>query len=582
MIKTTNYELEKPELTDAVGDFPASLSTTLDIVETALTTPTANIKGRKTAGAGKMEDLTAADVRTLLNVADGANAYVHPNHTGDVTSVGDGAQTIAANAVTETKIVNKAVTLAKMADMATESILGRKTAATGVPEVIAKADAKVLLDIDDLETSSSISQDIFGAFWDKGETPTLTRLNSAKGLTFNVGLDSSMVLNEFDTSSLFADFKEVTDAYGNEFIRIPKMYIKKVSDTNYMAWYISRKKFGDAYLPYCFWDFTNGKELDYVDVGKYPASLSSGKLESKSGTYPLVNTNIVNFRTYAQANGTGYQLLDVHTLDLLQVLCLIEFGTLDVQTKCLGYTSGQYSASHVATVSESAVNRIILANAYSDLFAVGQGVSCGTSLGGNQVFTNRTITSIDVYDVDNKAISFDGAAVNITAGNILYNSGYKNGSSVTSGVANIINTSGKHPFVWHGIESLWGNVYQFVDGININEHQAWVCKDAASYASNSFTAPYLQLSYVNGDTNGYVKSLGYDGNLPFANFPTVIGGDQVKYYADYYYQSTGQRIALFGGYWGNRRDAGLFCWRLGYASSNASLDVGGRLVRKAL
>jgi hypothetical protein len=34
-------------------------------------------------------------VRTLINVADGANAYVHPNHSGDVTSVADGAQTIA-------------------------------------------------------------------------------------------------------------------------------------------------------------------------------------------------------------------------------------------------------------------------------------------------------------------------------------------------------------------------------------------------------------------------------------------------------------------------------------------------------
>ena len=51
------------------------------------------------------------------NKLETSAAYVHPNHSGDVTSVADGAQTIAANAVTETKIINKAVTLAKLSDL---------------------------------------------------------------------------------------------------------------------------------------------------------------------------------------------------------------------------------------------------------------------------------------------------------------------------------------------------------------------------------------------------------------------------------------------------------------------------------
>lgn len=42
---------------------------------------------------GDPEDLTAANVRSILNVAEGANNYVHPNHSGDVTSTGDGATT---------------------------------------------------------------------------------------------------------------------------------------------------------------------------------------------------------------------------------------------------------------------------------------------------------------------------------------------------------------------------------------------------------------------------------------------------------------------------------------------------------
>ena len=42
-------------------------------------------------------------------------AYTHPNHTGDVTSVGDGATTISNNAVTTAKIINGAVTDDKLA-----------------------------------------------------------------------------------------------------------------------------------------------------------------------------------------------------------------------------------------------------------------------------------------------------------------------------------------------------------------------------------------------------------------------------------------------------------------------------------
>ncbi len=74
------------------------------------------------AAAGFM---AAADKTKLDGIATGANNYVHPNHTGDVTSVGDGATTIAAGAVT----------LAKMANMATSSLIYRKTAGSGAPEV---------------------------------------------------------------------------------------------------------------------------------------------------------------------------------------------------------------------------------------------------------------------------------------------------------------------------------------------------------------------------------------------------------------------------------------------------------------
>jgi len=97
---------------------------------------TGRIKGRSTVGTGDPEDLTAGQIRTLINVADGANNYSHPNHTGDVTSVGDGSQTIAADAVTNTKLDN----------MPTATFKGRVTAGTGDPEDLTGTQATTLID----------------------------------------------------------------------------------------------------------------------------------------------------------------------------------------------------------------------------------------------------------------------------------------------------------------------------------------------------------------------------------------------------------------------------------------------------
>jgi len=87
--------------------------------------------------ADKNKSVTFGALTTYLTSNLPFNNYVHPNHTGDVTSVADGATTIA----------NNAVTLAKMADMATDSFLGRNTAGTGDPEVLSMATAKTMLDL---------------------------------------------------------------------------------------------------------------------------------------------------------------------------------------------------------------------------------------------------------------------------------------------------------------------------------------------------------------------------------------------------------------------------------------------------
>ena len=429
---------------------------------------------------------------------------------------------------------------------------------------------------------------VYGASWTKVSSPVLTRTDAAVGMTANAGVDNQIVRNDFDYAGIYKEIIEVTDTLGNVFVRIPKFYIRKIDFANYKSWQICKSKRPGFYLPWCFWDFANGVELPYIDVGKYTGSKTATKLQSVSGAYPLINTNIVDMRTFARNNNAGdllgYQQLDIHVVDLLQTLFYIEFATLDSQSVMAGYTSGQYSATHVATVNEAAVNRVILSNAFANLYEVGQSISVGTSLGGNQICTNRTITSIDVYDASSKAITFDGATVDIAKGNIAYNSGYKSGKTdaiIASSGSYLSNSSGKHSCKYRGIENPFGDVWQFIDGLNITGRQSWVCKNAAQYASNVFASPYEQLNYVNANVNNYFKTAGYDANYPFASLPTEAQASN-GYYSDYYYQDAGQRIALFGGPWNSGAFAGLSYWYLAINSSNAFLNVGGRLLKKPL
>jgi hypothetical protein len=264
----------------------------------------------------------------------------------------------------------------------------------------------------------------------------------------------------------------------------------------------------------------------------------------------------------------------------------IEFATLNIQSIMMGYVNCRYGAeADLAEVSESATNRIIINSTSADNYRVGQPISIGTIRYGTNVCYGREITSIEPYDANNKAIYFDGEPVDIAVGNFLANSGTVNGFSrrIASSSGSIVdNTSGKYPCVWRGIENPFGNIWQFVDGVNITDNQAWICKDADKYASNLFTDPYEQLSYINSNVNGYAKEFGFDHRNPFAEFTTSVGGDASTYYSDNYFQNEGQRIACFGGYWSLGNPAGLSHWYLENASSYTTVALGGRLVKKAI
>ena len=122
--------------TAATGNVEVLSTATVKTLLGLALTQTALATGFSIAGGTTSKTLTVSNTLTLagtdgstLNIGTGGTlgtgafttAYVHPNHTGDVTSTADGATVIGTNKVT----------LAKMAQITTASILGRNTAATG-------------------------------------------------------------------------------------------------------------------------------------------------------------------------------------------------------------------------------------------------------------------------------------------------------------------------------------------------------------------------------------------------------------------------------------------------------------------
>ncbi|WP_052087694.1 hypothetical protein [Paenibacillus wynnii] len=93
MQTTGNLGLKKPEGTDLVDI--ADLNGNMDILDTSVNGKVDKVTGKQLS----TNDYTAAEKTKLAGIATGANNYTHPNHTGDVTSTGDGVTAIAAGVI---------------------------------------------------------------------------------------------------------------------------------------------------------------------------------------------------------------------------------------------------------------------------------------------------------------------------------------------------------------------------------------------------------------------------------------------------------------------------------------------------
>ena len=167
----------------------------------------------------------------------------------------------------------------------------------------------------------------------------LVRTDAAVGRNVTVG--ASTIDSGFDSCYPWSDIEEVTDKFGNVFVKIPKFYSKitKNSDGTYL-----HQLSGTKYSGFDTLFKIGNREIDYVMVGKYEGSGSADRVYSKAKQIPLDNITMDDFRNGCKANGEGYQQYDFLIDLIIKELWLVEMATTNCQAKMYGYAKNNSAA----------------------------------------------------------------------------------------------------------------------------------------------------------------------------------------------------------------------------------------------
>lgn len=141
---------------------------------------------------------------------------------------------------------------------------------------------------------------------------------------------------------------------------------------------------------------------------------------------------------------------------------------------------------------------------------------------------------------------------------------------------------GKKSVTYRGEENLWGNIWTWLDGINIE------CKDIqnAYVSSDNLTMKddtkenYENAGFTLAKAGGWVSKFGFDAAHPYLFLPTETKGASNFVGANHWNNPTynGFMVALLGGSWDYGGYCSPFCLYVDAASGSRNRNVGGRLL----
>ena len=156
-------------------------------------------------------------------------------------------------------------------------------------------------------------------------------------------------------------------------------------------------------------------------------------------------------------------------------------------------------------------------------------------------------------------------------------------TGATTGLGNgsgaAVGTNGLVSITYRGEENFWGNIWKWVDGLNIQTsslHYAWIADH--DFADDTSTG-YTNAGFTLAKASGYISAFGYSRDFDWLFLPSAVAGTADNPVGDYFYQNNtaaGFLVALLGGSWPDGSYAGGCFWNLLNASSHRNRFIGAR------
>ena len=302
------------------------------------------------------------------------------------------------------------------------------------------------------------------------------------------------------------------------FVEIPKYYYRTDISSGQRATYISTNVFPGSILHPAF-ERPDGIK-DYVYVAAFEGYIdASGMLRSIPYVQPTTNKTIAEFRAAAKAGGRaeGFQLQNMYLRQAVALLFFTEFGNLNSQ----------------AVLSQGITN-------------LESGTANHSQNTGKTLFLNNDSGQIIQTTLENGAV-------------------FKTGETAT------------YPFSYRGIENLWGNAWEFVDGcMKTSDGLYFDIENDGTRPSNM--KEFYSRADVTNLVSGYADKV--DERVLWGMIPKYsFNGSSSSYLSDYLWVNTGTRIALVGARWDRGLNAGLSALALHYVPSYSSRIFGARLAK---
>ena len=464
-----------------------------------------------------------------------------------------------------------------------------------------------------------------GLAWNE-VTDTYARLGSLSGLATSVspgngnlpvqGKMRGCLLKDDGTVNYYLNaydwtYKEdgtastLTGADGNVMVQIPAFYIKYEKFGNWHAWYVSLYPLPGYVIHPAF--IKDGVQVAYRYIGAYEGVLYDNSasiyanglyLPADTVTFTAGTKTIAVAGTFPTNPFTGLEAGDkikvtgtssnnvTFTVATIGDKSIVVSETVADETAnaAVIQTERDYTATTGDKLSSVSGKFPItyLTRANSRVLASNRGtgwrqldydlvnalewmilIEYGTFYIQNIADVGPGVTAVSGWDKYNNLNPFNIS----TAGNVFGNSSYDNAGNAA------VTTEKTKVSRYRGIANFYGHIFKWVDGININDNKVYVTNNASNWADNTATN-YTDLSITLANSNGHQSTLANSSRIML---PTAVAGAAATFITDYYTQSTGWRVACFGGHAAGGASAGAWWWNLGDGSGIALQAIGARL-----